>query len=444
MDFDMPRLPLISLALICMIFGPACDRKAEKDEAEAGHEAEAASDEPASDEQEPEQSVDEEQKPEKERQMHADLSPDARAAQSSNEFGHVLLGRLEEGNAALSPASISTAVAMAYAGAGGETAAQLAEVMRYPEDAVAGFGALSTQLKQRNEKKGKEATVTLQLANDVWMQTDFAIKDAYVTRIESHYGAKPRQVNFTGAPKESRNEINSYVAQQTHDKIPELLPDGIIEPTTRAILTNAIYLKAAWKSPFEEDATASATFNTPSGEVEAQMMHQTTYFQRASGQDFEALEMPYVGENLAALVVLPNQGRLEDVQKSFDATAFASAIDDLKRTYVDFAMPKFKVRRSSMLKPHLKAMGAPLAFSNAADFDAMHPDLAIAEVVHEAFIDVDEKGTEAAAATAVVMGLRGISPKAQEFVVDRPFLFYVYDKPTGAILFTARVVDPTK
>lgn len=377
----------------------------------------------------------------------ADLPPDQRAARSTNDFNHALLEQLGEGNLALSPVSISTAVAMAYAGARGATATELADVMASPPDAVVGFGALHQALEGRDVEGAGDTGVTLSLANDVWVQQGFELLPDYLTTLQEHYGAGPRELDFKEAHEESTEKINEQVSEATQAKIPELIPQGIVTPLTRVVLTNAMYLKATWAFPFEEEATSPDTFHTPDGEVSAPTMHQVAGFRRAEGDGFEALELPYVGGELAALVVLPERGRLDEVQASFDAAAFASTLAGLRSARVDVRMPRFRVRQNHSLVKELRAMGASAPFSDMADFSGITREapLKISEVIHEAYIDVDESGTEAAAATAVILvEISSARPQAPTpFHVDRPFLFYVYDRPTGAILFVARVVDPT-
>lgn len=366
------------------------------------------------------------------------------AAGAINGFGHALLDGADEGNAAFSPTSISTVMGMAYAGAGGETATEIREAMKYPDEgAVASLGSLGDALADRAGKVSEERTVELSLVDDIWLQPGFEVGDGYLATLEADFGAEPRESDFRSDPEEARSTINDYVAEKTRDKIPELLPKSAVSQNTRTVLTNALYFTAPWDSPFEKDATEKEPFETPSGDKEVPTMSQESHFGLYEGDNFRAVELPYAGGELAALVVLPDEGKRADVEEAMDADKFASIADGLERTYVDLKLPKFEVRQKLDVAERLREMGVEQAFDPSADFDAIHPKVFLDAVVHEAYVAVDEQGTEAVAATAAAMAVTSMPPEPTQFHVDRPFLFYVYDKPTGTALFTTRVVDPS-
>lgn len=368
----------------------------------------------------------------------------ASAAGAINEFGHALLDGADEGNAAFSPTSISTVMGMAYAGAGGETASEIREAMKYPDEgAVASLGSLGDKLAERAGEVSEEKTVELSLVDDIWLQPGFEVGDTYLESLETNFGAEPREADFRSNPEQARSTINDYVAEKTRDKIPELLPKSAVSQDTRTVLTNALYIKAPWESPFEKDATEKEPFETPDGDKEVPTMSQEAHFGLYEGDNFRAVELPYAGGEVAALVVLPDEGKRAAVEEAMDADKFASIVDGLERTYVDLKLPKFEVRQKLDVADRLREMGVEQAFDASADFDAIHPKVFLEAVVHEAYVAVDEQGTEAAAATAASMAVTSMPPESTQFHVDRPFLFYVYDKPTGTALFTTRIVDPT-
>mgnify|MGYP006293592217 CR=1 FL=1 len=432
----MRAYKLIALLLTVMLAAIGCDRHSEKDETDSPQETTTQTSEPS-----PDEATDEDTEKDLMSAQDADAK---RGAAAVNRFTHAMLPKIEEGNASLSPISVSTAMAMAYAGSGGETARQLAAAMHYGEATPADLGALGAEIATRNKEVDGETTVELSLVNDLWMQEGFPIEQAYIDFMKSGFQAEPRQLDFAKSPGDAREEINAYVSEQTREKIPKLIPDSVIDGDTRTVLTNAMYLKAPWRARFEERLTEDGTFHAPGGDVEVPMMRNEEYYGTYSGSNYDALELPYMGQELAALVVLPKKGKLGEVEESMTAAEFAEATGGLQRGYVKLTLPRFKVRKSLLLVESFRAMGANAPFQKGADFDAINPKLFIGEVVHEAYVDVNEKGTEAAAATAVVMQAESMPPKATTFTVDRPFLFYIYDKPTGSILFVTRVVNPAQ
>lgn len=383
----------------------------------------------------------------------AGTSEDAAAAGAAiDAFGFDLYRRVAAGggNVVVSPASIAIAVAMARAGARGETAAQIDEVFRGlgSDEHAAWISALDQALASRTasfpDAMGDPQQVTLRIANAPFGQRDMTLEPAYLEALGARFGAGLRLVDYKADPEAARKLINRWVDEQTEERIPELLAQGAVGTLTRLVLVNAIYLKAAWQHPFAEEATQSAPFSLPDGTtVDVPTMTTETQFAYASGHGWQAVELPYVGGQLAMTIVVPNDlaGFVEDL----DADSFAAIADDLAATQVDLSMPKFGIETKTELAETLAALGMPLAFDpGGADLSGITAEerLFISAVVHQANIDVDEKGTEAAAATAVVVGMSAV-PEPVTMRVDRPFLFALRDVPTGAILFLGQVADPS-
>ena len=364
-----------------------------------------------------------------------------------------LLAESEEaGNLFYSPHSISLALAMTHAGARGETEEQMAEALRFvlsQGKLHPAFNALDQELAQRGaEAAGKdgEEGFRLNIANAIWGQKDYQFLDTFLDVLAENYGAGLRILDFAGAPEESRVTINDWVSERTEGKIEDLIPEGSIDPLTRLVLTNAIYFNAAWASPFEEEATREGSFTLLDGsEVSVPMMHQTESFGFAEGEGYQAIELPYDGREMSMVIVVPEEGQFEAFEESLDAARVEAVIEQLDQRQVALTMPTFEFDARFSLKEALAALGMPQAFSEAADFSGMtgEKDLFISDVFHKAFVSVDEAGTEAAAATAVVMRLTSASPDPVEINVDHPFLFLIRDVETGAILFVGRVVDPS-
>jgi serpin B len=259
-----------------------------------------------------------------------------------------------------------------------------------------------------------------------------------------NYGAGLRVLDFLGAPEESRLTINDWVAKQTEERIENLIPKGLINPMTRLVLTNAIYFNAAWAYPFDEDLTSDGVFHRlDGGEVTVPMMHQTESFGYAEGDGYQAVELPYDGDELSMVILLPASGQFEAFEEALDVEQANAIINALRGKEVVLTMPKFEFDSEFSLRETLAALGMPIAFSGDADFSGMTGtrELYIADVVHKAFVSVDEAGTEAAAATAVVMEMSAI-PETVEVTIDRPFIFFIRDIETGAILFVGRILNP--
>lgn len=365
---------------------------------------------------------------------------------------YAILARTE-GNLVFSPYSAAVALAMTRNGAAGETLDQMSAVLHADQagDLDAGLNAIDQALATRpGEYKWFEKTVNLELAtaNRLWGQRGYPFHDAFLDTLAANYGAGMRLVDYIKATEDARRAINAWVSDQTRERIPELIPEGVLNSDTRLVLTNAIYLNAPWMHRFNKDATAPGPFTRLDGStVEAQLMHLSEELRYAKGTGFQAVELPYVDGSLSMLVIVPDSGDFADFQSTFNADTLATIVSDLKTAQVKLGFPRFEYRTQASLKDALKEMGMPIAFEGGlADFSAMSPDgknLFIQDVIHEAFIAVDEDGTEAAAATAVVVGRTSAPVDVVELTVDRPFLYAIRDNETGAILFLGRVTDPS-
>jgi serpin B len=362
-----------------------------------------------------------------------------------------LVKQQEDDNLFYSPYSISLALAMTYAGARGETEAQMADALHFTlsqDDLHPAFNVLDQELAQRGEgAEGKDPEgFRLNIANAIWGQKDYPFLDTFLDALAENYGAGLRVLDFAGAPEESRVAINDWVSEQTEGKIENLIPQGLIGPLTRLVLTNAIYFNAAWANPFEENATKEGPFTLLDGsEVTVPMMRQTESFGYTEGDDYQAVELPYDGREMSMVILLPETGAFETLEDSLELEQVQAIVENLEYGQVALTMPKFEFDSGFNLKDALMAMGMLAAFSAEADFSGMTGDraLSIAEVIHKAFVSVDEEGTEAAAATAVVMVESAMPGQPVEVTIDHPFIFLIRDIETGAVLFVGRVVDPS-
>lgn len=382
------------------------------------------------------------------------------AAGSMQAFGvdlyEILATDAGDGNLVFSPSSIVTALAMTYAGAAGTTAQEMAATLHFDLEGDAlhqAFNSLDTMLESRSldQADGEDDVegVLVKIANSLWAQQDLAFEKPFLDTLAANYGAGVRLRDFASAAEEAREAINSWVAGETNDKIPELLAPGVINAMTRLVLVNAVYLDATWAMQFDPNLTRKGDFTTLSGDpVDADMMWQQEEFPFATGDGWKAVELPYLGNQLAMLIFVPDQGRFAEFEGALALGVIDRVIGALEEgAEVALTMPKFEFRTQAGLNETLKALGMKTAFdAGAADFSGMTTQTAlfISAVIHEAFIAVDEKGTEAAAATAVAMDEGAYMPEnLVKLTIDRPFLFALRDRETGAILFLGRVTDPT-
>ncbi len=362
------------------------------------------------------------------------------------------------GNLFCSPYSIASALAMLEAGAGGATRTELQTVLGSP-DPVEKYGALGRELSKRsqptpvqlNHLKYMEGATPdifgchLSVANALWRQKGYPVHPDFVAALQSKLGAELGEVDFQGAPALAVKAINAWCAKATRDKIREVLSERLIDPRTRVILANAIYFKARWEDEFSDHATRSAPFTLLDGrKVDVPTMHDLGYRDSARDGAVHALKLPYSGRSLAMIVLLPDAGTLARAEKEFDDARLERLIGSMTSAMTEIALPKFKVESTFMLKLPLQALGLSSALGPAADYTRISPEpgFAVSEVVHKTFVDVNEKGTEAAAVTMPMMAGSAPPKKNVEFKVDRPFLFLIRDLPTRTTLFMGRVVDP--
>ena len=356
-------------------------------------------------------------------------------------------------NLIFSPASISIALAMTYAGAAGTTASEMAQALHFslpPAQLHPAFNALDQALASRGQGQlgADGGPMQLHIVNAVWAERTYTFKTAFLDILAANYGAGINLLDFVSAPDPSRLTINIWVADQTENKIQDLLPEGSIDSSTRLVLTNAVYFNAAWKVPFSPNETRDGQFALLDGSsVSAKFMYgYLDKIPTVQGTNFVAVSLPYADDRLSLVVVLPDAGKFSQVESSLDASSLGTLVAGLTSQMGYVIIPRFRVETGSDLVSLLKALGMKSAFSiGSADFSGMDGthSLYISDVIHKAFIDVAEKGTEAAAATGVVVGNASVPPPPL-LRADRPFLYFLRDQPTGAILFMGRVLDPSK
>jgi serpin B len=373
-------------------------------------------------------------------------------SEGNGEFAFDLYRNLKskEGNFFYSPYSISAALGMTYAGARGETEQQMADTLHFtlPQDRLhPAFNHLDLKLESRGEgaQGSDDKGFRLSVANALWGQKGFSFLPDFLDTLAVNYGAGLRILDFAQETEISRLTINGWVSDETEGRIKDLIPQGVIDPSTRLVLTNAIYFNAAWQYPFEKDYTSNGAFTQLDGtQVTVPMMRQTEVFGYAEGDGYKAAELLYDGRELSMVILLPDEGTFGTFEESLNFTTVSDIIDSLTTNSVALTIPTFEFDSEFNLKETLSAMGMPVAFSGAADFSGMtgKADLYIDEVIHKAFVAVNEAGTEAAAATAVVMKESAMPLEQYEFTADHPFIFFIRDIETGAILFAGRILNP--
>lgn len=358
------------------------------------------------------------------------------------------------GNAILSPASVWEALAMTHAGAKGETAAEIAAVLGMPDDREQ-IAAAAAELRQAlAEAKGEK--IKLALANRIWVQEGKPFEASFTGLLEAKYGAAAGIVDFASQPEDARTAINAWVGEHTADKIPELLKSGTITPLTRLVLTNAIYMKAPWAKPFEKSATRPEAFAVGAGDTDVPFMHASGKMVAGtvgSGDTAATVcEIPYAGGRLAMVLLVPARvdglpAVLTAMKGDWRASWNAAGPGTVRMRPVTLALPKWTARKPLSLNAALKSLGMKRAFvAGEADLSGMDGgrDLFVSDVVHEGFVEVSEEGTEAAAATGVVVATRAAVIPEEPLAVkaDRPFAWAVVERGTGAVLFAGTVTDP--
>ncbi len=368
-------------------------------------------------------------------------------AKANNQFAIALYSKLNRGggNVFFSPFSVFNALSMVYAGARGQTEEEMAKVLHticMPQDVFhKSFSELLKNMK--NEKNGK---YMLDIANALWIQKDFLLLENFETIMRDEYGGNFFYVNFSNS-SQALKQINDWANEQTHGKIQKIL--NKIPLQTRLILTNAVYFKGTWASEFTTSDTRSSPFYVGSQEtVKVPMMYQEAKFNYMENDEFQALEMPYAGENLSMVVLLPKEGYgINKLEKSLNASNLTRWLSEMHLQKIRVYFPKFKLESEYSLKEALSSMGMNNAFSTNANFSGIdgRKDLYISQVIQKAYVDVNEKGTEAAAVTAVIMPLTCSPnmPRVKVFRADHPFVFFIIDRSTQTVLFMGRIVNPS-
>ena len=374
---------------------------------------------------------------------------------ANNQFALDYYSKLKDkdnGNIFFSPFSISSAFVMAYEGAKGQTAEQIRSVFYFSKDSDLRRTEYASIFDEINRKDKK---YKLSSANALWAQEDYQFLKDYFDSVEKYYGGKATNLDFKKDPEGSRITINNWVENQTNDKIKDLIPSGVIRTMTKLLLTNAIYFKGEWDKEFNKNNTKEESFRTnKNSTVKTPMMQRTddeAIFNYAENSNLQILEMPYSGEELSILLLLPKGDNLAKLESLLSTKKLSEWKKDLEEQRVKVYIPKFKFETKYFMADDLKTMGMPIAFSDSADFSGMtgEKDLKIDEAIHQAFVEVNEEGTEAAAATAISMIPMSIDfglpkePKIPVFRADHSFIFLIQEKSTENILFMGRVVDPT-
>jgi serpin B len=358
------------------------------------------------------------------------------------------LRRTSAGNSFYSPWSISSALAMTYAGAAGDTATEMAGALHFtlpPARLHAAFNAIDQSVTADAAHPAQGSAVTFRSANALFAQTGKVFSPAFLDTLATQYGAGVSMLDFTRSPEPSRAAINSWVSDLTEGHIPELLGAGSITSDTRVVLTNAVYFHAAWQHAFEPRDTRAAPFHRADGtDVTVPMMSEEATLRYAVADGYRAVEVPYANRDMTLLVVAPTAGTLGAFEGALDPAQLAAITAALHSGRVALSMPRFTMRSTFHLRDVLGGLGMVRAFADGADFSGMDGarDVVITDVVHQAWVDVSEAGTEAAAATGVIGGATSVEVN-EPIALDHPFVFFIRDNPSGAILFAGRVLDPT-
>ena len=373
---------------------------------------------------------------------------DSRIMPEMNAFTTEIYKQLARGeaNLILSPFNIGTALSMANAGARGQTAKEIQAVLHLHYDATydSALGALLGDLTKAGNTGGNE----LHTANGLWVQKGFAIQPAFENTLTNDYHAPLEPLDFLANPEAARSRINRWTEEHTKEKIKNLFPAGSIDAHTRLVLTSAIYFYGKWQDPFVTSRTQPGPFTLPAGTTtQANFMNQTSHFGYTETPSAQILEMRYAGTGIAFDVLLPKTVKgLPDLEKSLTAENLTGWLGNLSSRNVQVSLPKFRAESGFSLGKTLSTMGMPTSFTDQADFSGIDPKrgLAISEVVHKAFVDVSEQGTEAAAATGITMRATAMRMPEQAvvFLADHPFIFLIRDTRTGTVLFIGRLMNP--
>jgi len=345
------------------------------------------------------------------------------------------------------PYSISLALAMTYAGARGETESQIAQCLHFNlsrERLHPAFNALDLALSERGQVDQNHEGLRLTIANSTWGQDGYTFVPDFLDTLALNYGAGMFLLDFAKNTETSLKTINEWVETETNSKIQDLLAEGSLDSATRLVLVNVVYFNAAWARRFDEDNTVKEPFYLlDRTHVMSDMMYVQDEFAYTRQTHYQAIELPYVGNELSMIIILPDEGRFESVEQSLETGTLETITDYLFPARLTLKMPRFEYKgESTSLKQILSAMGMPVAFTTDADLSGISGSqkLFIDDVIHKAYVKVDEKGTEAAAATGVVVALT--SAATQSLTVNRPFIFLIRDIPSGTVLFMGRIMNP--
>jgi serpin B len=358
--------------------------------------------------------------------------------------------RTSDGNLFYSPYSISLALAMTYGGARGETEAQMAQALHIDlsqEELHAAFNRLDLDLAQSGEAEDKDQQpMQLNVANAVWAQQDYTFLPEYLDLLALNYGAGIHLADFLTQAEPTAKEINRWVSDQTNDRIQDILSPGALDELTRMVLVNAIYFKADWQSQFDANDTEKASFYLLDGsEVTVDMMSNDLPLPYVRGANYQAVELPYAGGTAAMDIIIPDEGQFEAFEAGLDWPTVEGILGGMQMAGIQLEMPKFTFRNQFALPEQLAELGMVDAFDEGvADFSGMDGthSLYVSNVIHQAFVAVDEEGTEAAAATIVIVGVTSMPVSEIQLTIDRPFFFLIRDVESGQILFAGRVLNP--
>tara|TARA_Y100000310_G_C20702557_1_gene831266 strand:+ start:3737 stop:4975 length:1239 start_codon:yes stop_codon:yes gene_type:complete len=362
----------------------------------------------------------------------------------TNDFAFELYNEVNEKNknVFISPWSISSAFGMTQEGARGNTAIEMQQVLNFStidSERRSSFAHLFNSINAPNEN------YQMSTANAIWVDNDFQILENFVDTVKTFYGAEAQELDFAESV-EATNTINDWVEDKTNNKINDIIPQGTLNNLTRLVLTNAVYFKGTWEMQFDPDDTKEEEFRTPSGVVMTDMMRITDdEFYYTEDDLAKVLELPYKGNKLSMLILLPKEDSLSNLEASLNAQKFEEYRDSLWKTELPIFIPKFKFEEKYFLKENLSNLGMKEAFTTKADFSGIaNEDLLISSVIHQTFVEVNEEGTEAAAATVIAIGVTSAPPEPYIFRADHPFIFAIVDNESGLIIFLGKVADPTK
>lgn len=351
----------------------------------------------------------------------------------------------EKGNIFYSPFSITMAMAMVFEGAKGWVVGEMQEVFKFPVDNKCRRESFLTLYKRLNKKSAK---YKLNIANALWVQRDYPFLPEYLKTIQKYYDGYARNVDFVGATEQTRQIINKWVEEKTNQKIKDLFPPGTIDQMSRLVITNAIYFKGQWAKEFDRSLTTEEDFwVTETKSIKVMMMKMIgpdSRFKYAETDELQILELPYDGDDLSMVILLPRMNDISIIENELTFEKFEEWKRLLSETAVEIYLPRFTFRTRYVLTSNLSQLGMPNAFAPHCDFSGIDgtKNLYIRSVVHQAYVDVNEEGTEAAAATGVVVGITSVGPRIPVFRADRPFIFVIQEKDTGNVLFVGRVIEP--